>query len=91
MAEISKTVVICNARGLHARAAAKFVKTCEGFNADVTVEKGGMRVDGCSIMDLMMLGASQDTEIKITATGADADKVVESLAALVCEKFGESE
>ena len=67
----AKTVDITNTRGLHARAAAKFVKLAETFDADVTVKKGAETAPGDSIMELLMLGASKDTEIEIETTGDD--------------------
>jgi len=84
----TKTVEICNKRGLHARAAAKFVKLAETFEAEVTVEKDGSSVTGCSIMGLLMLSASLGTSISISSTDARA---VEDLAALVTRKFDEAE
>ena len=89
MTEIHDTVAICNARGLHARAAAKFVKMAESFKAEIMVEKDGSTVTGDCIMDLLMLGAAKGSEIRISATGPDAEKAVKALTALVCEKFGE--
>lgn len=85
----SQNVVICNARGLHARAAAKFAKAAETFDAEITVEKDGQSAPGHSIMELLMLSAATGAEIKISADGPDAKQAVETLARLVCEKFGE--
>ena len=81
--------VVCNARGLHARAAAKFVKMAETYNAKIIVEKDGQLAPGCSIMELLMLGASQGSKIIIRASGPQAAEAVESLADLVCKRFGE--
>ncbi|MBE6451278.1 MAG: HPr family phosphocarrier protein [Alphaproteobacteria bacterium] len=80
---------IQNKKGLHARAAAAFVKCAEEFDADITVERLGQVVSGCSIMGLMMLAASQGTTIKVCATGNQADEAVKSLSLLVNCKFGE--
>ena len=85
----SKTVTIVNRRGLHARAAARFVKECGLFDADVTVERNGTRVSGVSIMGLMMLAAAPGSEIEICAEGPEADAVLLALVQLVEEKFGE--
>ena len=82
---------ICNKRGLHARASAKFVKLAETFDADITVSKGGETVGGTSIMGLMMLAASKGCDVEIAATGRQADEALDSLQALIADKFGEGE
>jgi len=84
-----RTVAITNKRGLHARASAKFVTIASSFPADIEVEKDGSRVCGTSIMGLMMLGAAIGDSITISASGEAADQAVDSLAALVADKFGE--
>ncbi len=92
----SVQVLITNKRGLHARAAAKFVKTAEMFDADVLVchaeTEPGEEVElvsGRSIMGLMMLAASPGTRLTLSATGVEADAVLDALATLVAEKFHE--
>jgi phosphocarrier protein HPr len=85
-----RKAVICNRRGLHARAAAKFVKLAFEFNAEVTVAKGDSAVSGRSIMGLMMLAAGPGTEIDLSATGPDAERAVDALAALISGGFDES-
>jgi len=80
---------ICNQRGLHARAAARFVKTAMQFDAEVWVRKNGTEVSGRSIMGLMMLAAASGTELEITATGPDAEAAVAMLARLIECKFDE--
>ena len=82
-----RTATIVNERGLHARAAAKFVKTLDGYQAQVTVERHGTEVDGRSIMGLMMLAAGPGTELEISATGADAEAALDALADLVGRGF----
>ena len=82
-------VTIRNRKGLHARASAKFVQTASSFNAEVSVEKDGMKVGGTSIMGLMMLAASPGCRIRISATGPQAAAVLEALEALVADRFGE--
>jgi phosphocarrier protein len=82
-------VIIVNQRGLHARASAKFVQLASGFQADINVEKDGIRVGGTSIMGLMMLAASPGCSIRITASGPDAEAAVGALEALVGARFGE--
>ncbi|HXR87965.1 MAG TPA: HPr family phosphocarrier protein [Stellaceae bacterium] len=85
-----RKAIICNRRGLHARAAAKFVKLAFEFDAEVTVAKGDSAVSGRSIMGLMMLAAGPGTEIELAATGPDAERAVDALAALVTSGFDES-
>src|SRR5829696_10454387 len=80
---------ICNQKGLHARAAARFVKTASQFKAEVTVRKNGTEVSGRSIMGLMMLAAASGTIVEIAATGRDAAAAVEALARLIECKFDE--
>lgn len=84
-----REVKICNQKGLHARAAARFVKTAAQFDADVSVRKNGTSVSGRSIMGLMMLAAASGAVIEISATGADAAAAVETLARLIECKFDE--
>lgn len=85
----ARRVTILNKRGLHARAAAKFVKLAAQFQAEVTVVKDGTAVSGRSIMGLMMLAASPGTDLQLTASGADAEAALAALAALVAAKFDE--
>jgi phosphocarrier protein HPr len=85
----SRSVGICNQRGLHARASAKFVKLASSFEAEVTVTRDGVTVDARSIMGLLMLGAGNGCDIQIAAEGVDADQAVEALADLVERKFDE--
>ena len=85
----SKTAVICNERGLHARASAKFVKTAAGFDAEVSVSKDGHTVDARSIMGLMMLAAGPGSEIEIVAEGPDAEAAAKALEDLVSCRFDE--
>jgi phosphocarrier protein len=85
----SRTVLICNQRGLHARASAKFVKLAAGFDAEVTVSRDGQQVDARSIMGLMMLAAGPGASIELQAEGPDAAKAVAALAELVESRFEE--
>ncbi len=82
-------LIIQNKKGLHARAAAAFVKTIDNLDVEIEVEKQGQVVDGHSIMGLMMLAASQGSSIKISAVGADADLALNNLTILINNKFGE--
>ena len=88
---VVRVLEICNKRGLHARASAKFVQTVEKFDADVRVTRGAETVGGTSIMGLMMLAAGPGTTITVEATGAEAAQVIEALAALVSGRFTEEE
>jgi phosphocarrier protein HPr len=85
----SRTVLITNKRGLHARASAKFVTLATAQPCAIEVEKDGSRVAGTSIMGLMMLGAAMGDSIVISAEGDRADEAIGALAALVEAKFGE--
>ena len=84
-------LVICNRRGLHARAAAKFVTLAERFGAAVDVVKDGQAVSSRSIMGLMMLGAGLGSPIELRAEGWDAKEAIEALASLVEAGFNEQE
>ncbi|HEX3349823.1 MAG TPA: HPr family phosphocarrier protein [Acetobacteraceae bacterium] len=86
---LTRTVTIANKRGLHARAAAKFVVTAERFGASVDVVKDGQSVSARSIMGLMMLGAGQGTPIELRAEGWDAKEALDALSALVEAGFDE--
>jgi phosphocarrier protein HPr len=90
-APIVRALEICNKKGLHARASAKFVQTVEKFDADVKVTRGHETVGGTSIMGLMMLAAGPGTTITVSATGPEAAQVVEALAELVNSRFTEDE
>jgi phosphocarrier protein HPr len=88
---IVRKLAICNRKGLHARASAKFVQTVEKFDADVRVMRGGETVGGTSIMGLMMLAAAPGTCITVEATGPEAAGVVDALTALIDSRFGEDD
>jgi phosphocarrier protein HPr len=88
---VVRVLQICNKKGLHARASAKFVQTVEKFDADVQVTRGAETVGGTSIMGLMMLAAGPGSTITVEATGAEAAEVLEALAALVSGRFTEEE
>ena len=85
----SAAVTICNRKGLHARASAKFVKCAEGFDATVRVTREGQTVGGTSIMGLMMLAAGPGAVITLEAEGPEAPEAIEALVALVEDGFGE--
>jgi phosphocarrier protein len=88
---LQEKVIICNKLGLHARAAAKFVGIASEFGALIEIEKDNKRVNGKSIMGVMMLAASKGSEIIIYAEGDDAQSAVKKLTTLVLNKFGEDE
>jgi phosphocarrier protein len=82
-------VTICNRKGLHARASARFVKCAESFDAMVRVTREGQTVGGTSIMGLMMLAAGPGSTILIEAEGPQAPEAIDALVALVESGFGE--
>ena len=84
-----RVLKVCNKRGLHARAAHKFVLAAERFDAEITVTKDGSSVGGTSIMGLLMLAASMGSEITVAASGPDAEDALDAIARLVEGKFGE--
>lgn len=86
---VSVDLEIKNQKGLHARAAAAFVKCAEQFDADVSVERIGQEVSGCSIMGLMMLAAAKGTIIHVHAKGNQAQEAIDAISNLVNCKFGE--
>jgi phosphocarrier protein HPr len=86
---LSRMVTICNRRGLHARAAARFVKLADQFDATIVVVKNGTEVSGRSIMGLMMLAAGPGTPIELRAIGPDAARAIAALADLVTGGFDE--
>ena len=91
MSVLSETVEITNQRGLHARASAKFVTVVSKLpgSVSVEVEKDGSKVNGTSIMGLMMLGAAKGDSITIHTTGEGADEALLTLVGLVKDSFGE--
>ncbi len=90
-APVRATANICNTRGLHARASAKFVKLASTFDAEIHVTRDGVTVNALSIMGLLMLGAGNGCTIDITAGGAQAEAAVAGLVDLVARKFDEDQ
>jgi phosphocarrier protein HPr len=86
---ITKELVVTNKLGIHARPAAMFVKTANKFECDIFVEKDGERVNGKSIMGLMMLAAGPGSKLLVLAEGEEAAKAVVELEALIKRKFDE--
>ena len=88
---IRKEVEIVNKLGLHARAAAKFVTCASRFTSQVQVERQGQRVNGKSIMGVMMLAAAQGTTITLLIQGEDEEAACSALERLIADRFGEGE
>lgn len=86
---LRRTVKIRNQRGLHARAAAKFVQAIEHLDCEVTVSRDDMDVSGRSIMGLMMLAAGPGSELALSATGREAAAALQAIADLVQRGFDE--
>lgn len=86
---ITKKITVLNKLGIHARPAAQFVRIASRFQSDVTVEKDDERVDGKSIMGLMMLAVGCGAEISVSADGPDEVETLAALEELVANKFGE--
>ena len=84
-----KDLTICNEKGLHARAAATFVKSVEDVDAKVFVSRLGQTVGGDSIMGLMMLAAAKGSVIHVKTEGREAQKAMDILTVLINAKFGE--
>ena len=94
MPTASRDIVVCNKLGLHARPAMQFVDLANQFKSDVTVHKFGEEpgtADGKSVMQMIILAATEGTPLKIEAAGDDAEEAVKRLAELFESKFGEEE
>ncbi|MFC5344855.1 HPr family phosphocarrier protein [Brevundimonas staleyi] len=91
MTTVQATANICNTRGLHARASAKFVKLASSFESEIQVTRDGVTVDARSIMGLLMLGAGNGCSIDISAEGSDAQDAIDALNDLVARKFDEDQ
>ncbi len=86
-----RPVTIINRLGLHARAAAKLVTAAATFTSEVELAKNGQKVNGKSIMGVMMLAASRGTELVIITDGSDEIAAADKLEALIADRFGENE
>ena len=86
---LTKELTIANKSGIHARPAAMFVKVATRYGSDIYVEKDGERINGKSIMGLMMLAAGPGSKVTVQAKGADADAALNELESLVKRKFDE--
>lgn len=90
-ATIEKKLTLSNKLGLHARASAKLVGCAKHFDASITIQTHKKSIDAKRIMEVMMLGAKQGTELNVSATGNDANKAINSLSQLINNKFGEEQ
>lgn len=88
---ISKEVEIVNKLGLHARAAAKFVNCASAFASRVQVEREGRKINGKSIMGVMMLAAAQGSHIRLEIQGEDEEAACSAIEQLIANRFGEGE
>ncbi len=88
---IRKEIVIINRLGLHARAAAKLVTLASEFNSDIQLERGKKRVNGKSIMGVMMLAAGQGSTIGVIVDGPDEKDAIDGIETLIQQRFGEDE
>jgi phosphocarrier protein len=88
-ATMTKDFLVSNKLGIHARPAAMFVKTANRFSCDIFVEKDGEKVNGKSIMGLMMLAAGPGSKLTVQAQGHDASQALSELETLINRKFDE--
>lgn len=86
---VQRSFTIVNELGLHARAAALFVKIANRYRCDISVKKESVTVNGKSIMGVLMLAAAKGTAIEIVANGHDAEACITELGKLIDDKFGE--
>lgn len=86
-----RTLTIRNKKGLHARASAKFVSMVEAHDASARVRRDGLEVTGDSIMGLLMLAAAKGSEIEVETSGPEAEPLMEALAKLIEDYFGEGD
>ena len=87
----NKKIVISNKLGLHARAAAKFVRIAAGSQSEIMINSGNQEVSGKSIMGIMMLAAGKGTEINLVTVGPDEEEALIALENLILNRFGEAE
>jgi phosphocarrier protein len=86
---VQRSVIVTNALGMHARAAARFVRLASSYTSQIKVTRQGRAIDGKSIMGLLLLAAAKGAEISISADGPDEAAALEALAALVERGFDE--
>jgi phosphocarrier protein HPr len=88
---IKTTTTISNKLGLHARASAKLTKLAGSFPCEVWLARNGRRVNGKSIMGVMMLAAGIGSEVELQTDGEREQEAMDALLALIADKFGEGE
>lgn len=89
--KLTRTVVVTNPAGLHVRSADAFVKVASQYQTSIEVVKDNLRVNGKSILDILMLAASEGTVLSIEASGEDAADALDALVRLVEQNFGEND
>ncbi len=89
--EASRNIEIINKLGMHARAAAKFVKLATSFDSNIDIEKDSRRVNAKSIMGVMMLAANKGSTVTLYASGSDAEQSLDALEQLINDRFDEDE
>ena len=87
---VEKTLTVKNEFGIHARSAAMIVRAVEHCRSNVFLERDGTRVDAKSLLDILTLACPKDSQVVVSADGDDARDVVEKIAKLVDDKFGEA-
>lgn len=85
----TRSVIVVNQLGVHARAAAKFVHLASRFDARIRIAKDGRDMDGKSILGILLLAAARGTTVTITADGRDEQDAIDALTALIASGFGE--
>jgi phosphocarrier protein len=88
---LDKEIEIINKLGLHARAAAKLVSCANSFSSHVFLDRNGQRVNGKSIMGVMMLAANQGSTLRLEIDGSDEQEAMQALTSLINERFGEDQ
>ncbi len=88
---LKQTITISNKLGLHARAATKLSNTANKFESHIQIDANGKKVDAKSIISLMLLAATKDTDIQLNINGNDAQQAMVALCELIDNKFGEGE
>jgi len=89
--KLEKSITIINKLGLHARAASKLVGTASRYEAQILLNRSGQQADAKSIMSILMLAASQGTELQVTVNGADAEEAWQHIETLINNRFDEAE
>ena len=88
---VEQTIIISNKLGLHARASAKLVARANRYSSEIFIKRNNQTVNGKSILGVMMLAATQNTEIVLIIDGDDENQALEDLISLISDRFGETE